>query len=208
MSGYVPSEAAPSRLRKLKIVVSGGFGTGKTTMVGAISEVRPLFTEAPMTQASEGIDRLDGVECKTTTTVAMDFGRVTLAGPGAEPDIVLMLFGTPGQDRFNSIWDDLSYRAAGAVVLVDTRRLEDAFAVVDYFEGKHLPFLVAVNLFDTAPRYLLDEVRQALRLGAHVPVLACDARKRESVRDVLSDLLVHALSHLPASAHAALGARP
>ncbi|WP_435059235.1 GTP-binding protein [Streptomyces sp. bgisy060] len=208
MIGYAPSDPAPSRLRKLKIVVSGGFGTGKTTLVGAISEVRPLFTEAPMTQASEGIDRLDGVECKTTTTVAMDFGRVTLPGPGAEPDIVLMLFGTPGQDRFNSIWDDLSHRAAGAVVLVDTRRLEDAFAVVDYFEARHLPFLVAVNLFDTAPRYLLDEVRQALRLGAHVPVLACDARKRESVRDVLSDLVAHALSYLPASAHAVLGARP
>lgn len=208
MSVYAPSEGTSPRLRKLKIVVSGGFGTGKTTLVGAISEVRPLFTEAPMTQASEGIDTLEGVESKSTTTVAMDFGRITLPTPGTDPDIVLMLFGTPGQDRFNRIWDDLSHRAGGAVVLVDTRRLEDAFDVVAYFEARQLPFLVAVNLFDHAPRYLLDEVRAALRLDQGVPVVACDARDRHSVRDVLIDLVRHALYRLPASPYTALGARP
>jgi signal recognition particle receptor subunit beta len=208
LSVYAPSEPAPTRLRKVKIVVSGGFGTGKTTLVGAVSEVRPLFTEAVMTQASEGIDALVGVESKKTTTVAMDFGRITLPARGPDQDIVLMLFGTPGQDRFNNIWDDLSHRAAGAVVLVDTRRLEDAFDVVAYFEAQQLPFLVAVNLFDQAPRYLLDEVRDALRLDASVPVVACDARDRRSVLDVLKNLVRHALFRLPASSHTVLGARP
>lgn len=160
-----------------------------------------------MTQASESVDALSGVESKTTTTVAMDFGRITLPTPGAAPDIVLMLFGTPGQDRFHHIWNDLSHRAVGAVVLVDTRRLTDAFGIVAYFEGQQLPFLVAVNLFDNAPRYLLDEVREALRLDASVPVIACDARDRQSVLNVLTSLVRHALIRLPASPHPVLGVR-
>ncbi|MGW6145495.1 GTP-binding protein [Streptomyces sp. NPDC055140] len=207
MSVYAPSEPPTPGLRKVKIVVAGGFGTGKTTLVGAVSEVQPLSTEEAITQASEGIDALEGVESKKTTTVAMDFGRLTLPAPG-RADIVLMLFGTPGQDRFNTIWDDLSHRAVGAVVLVDTRRLEDAFAVVAYFEAQQLPFLVAVNLFDRAPRYLLDEVRDALDLDSSVPVVACDARDRQSVLDVLKDLVRHALFRLPASPPPVLGARP
>ncbi|MFI6528211.1 GTP-binding protein [Streptomyces uncialis] len=208
MSVYAPSEPSPPRLRKVKIVVSGAFGTGKTTLVSAVTEVRPLLTEAVMTQASEGIDVLAGVESKTTTTVAMDFGRITLPTGDPEHGIVLMLFGTPGQNRFSNIWDDLSYRAAGAVVLVDTRRLEDAFDVVAYFEAQKLPFLVAVNLFDHAPRYLLDEVRDALRLEASVPVIACDVRDRQSVLDALTDLVRHALFRLPASPIGTPGARP
>lgn len=208
MSAYTSCEAAPPRLRKVKIVVAGGFGTGKTTLVGAVSEVRPLLTEAAMTQASEGVDLLVGVESKKTTTVAMDFGRFTLLAQDPDQEIVLMLFGTPGQDRFNNIWDDLSKGAVGAVVLVDTRRLEDAFDVVAYFEAQQLPFLVAVNQFDRAPRYLLEEVREALRLDASVPVVACDARDRRSVLEVLKDVVRHALYRLPSSPHAVLGARP
>ncbi|MEU2086611.1 ATP/GTP-binding protein [Streptomyces albus] len=189
-------------------MVAGGFGAGKTTLVSAVSEVRPLLTEAVLTQRSEGIDVLAGVESKTTTTVAMDFGRITLTTPAPAPDIVLMLFGTPGQDRFSSIWDDLSAGAAGAVVLADTRRLEDAFDAVAYFEQKQLPFLVAVNLFDHAPRYLLDEIRHALRLDDQTPVVTCDARDRHSVRDTLTALVHHALTRLPATPRTPLGARP
>ena len=167
----------------------GGFGAGKTTLVGAISEVRPLRTEETLTSASVGHDDLSGVEAKTTTTVAMDFGRITLSDSR-----VLYLFGTPGQERFWFMWDDLCYGALGAVVLADTRRLADCFASVDYFEKHGLPFVVAINCFDGAPHYDLDEVRAALDLDPRVPAVLCDARKMDSVKQVMITLVEHVLA--------------
>ncbi|MFJ6212994.1 GTP-binding protein [Streptomyces sp. NPDC092296] len=172
-----------------KIVVAGGFGVGKTTLVASVSEIMPLTTEAVMTQASEGIDDLTHTAAKSTTTVAMDFGRISL-----EDDLVLYLFGTPGQQRFWFMWDDLVRGAIGAVVLADTRRLADSFPALDYFEGCGLPFIVAVNQFDGAPRYTPDDVRDSLAVPPEVPVLICDARVRGSVAEVLTALVVHALA--------------
>ncbi|MGV9984892.1 GTP-binding protein [Streptomyces olivaceus] len=173
----------------LKILVAGGFGVGKTTLVGACSEIRPLRTEELLTEAGRPVDDVSGVEGKNTTTVAMDFGRITL-----RDDLVLYLFGTPGQERFWFMWDELSEGALGAVVLADTRRLEDCFAAVDYFERRSIPFVVGVNCFEGAARYPAETVRQALDLDADVPLVTCDARDRESVKDVLIGVVEHAMT--------------
>ncbi|MEU5248533.1 ATP/GTP-binding protein [Streptomyces asoensis] len=172
----------------LKILVAGGFGVGKTTLVGAVSEIKPLRTEEYLTEAGRPVDDTTGVEGKHTTTVAMDFGRITL-----REDLVLYLFGTPGQERFWFMWDELSEGALGAVVLADTRRLEHCFAAVDYFERRSIPFLVAVNCFEGAARYPEEDVRGALDLDDGVPVMLCDARDRISVRDVLVGVVQHAM---------------
>ncbi|MFJ2815638.1 GTP-binding protein [Streptomyces sp. NPDC087294] len=174
----------------LKILVAGGFGVGKTTLVGAVSEIRPLRTEELLTEAGRPVDDTSGVEAKHTTTVAMDFGRITL-----REDLVLYLFGTPGQQRFWFMWDELSEGALGAIVLADTRRLEDCFAAVDYFERRSIPFLVGVNCFDEAARYPEDEVRRALDLDENVPVVQCDARDRTSVKEILIGVVEHAMSY-------------
>jgi uncharacterized protein len=167
-----------------KILVAGGFGSGKTTMVGAISEVRPLRTEETLTTASVGLDDLTGVDGKTTTTVALDFGRITLSAR-----IVLYLFGMPGQERFSFMWEELAYGALGAVILADVRRLGDCFPSVNYFETRRLPFVVAVNCFDDAPAYDPKEIRLALDLDPGTPLVLCDARDVASVKLVLITLV-------------------
>jgi signal recognition particle receptor subunit beta len=171
----------------LKILVAGGFGVGKTTLVGAVSEIKPLRTEERLTEAGRPVDDLDGVEAKTTTTVAMDFGRITV-----NEGLVLYLFGTPGQDRFWFLWDELARGALGAVVLADTRRLADSFSAIDYFERRGLPFTVAVNCFDGADRYPPQAVRDALDLAPDIPVVLCDARRKDDARDVLISVVEHA----------------
>ncbi|MEB8342415.1 GTP-binding protein [Streptomyces endophyticus] len=188
MSAYAASDIP---LTALKILVAGGFGVGKTTLVCAVSEIEPLTTEAILTSASAGLDRLDGVENKTTTTVSMDFGRITLW----QQQLQILLFGTPGQDRFWFMWDDLALGAIGAVVMVDTRRIADSFAAIEYFEDRGLPFIVAVNEFDTAHHsYTSTEVRSALELDPEVPVVLFDARRADTGRHVLIALVEYALT--------------
>jgi uncharacterized protein len=185
--------SAQQRPTPVKIVIAGGFGVGKTTLVAAVSEIIPLTTEAAMTTASVGVDDLSALPNKTTTTVAMDFGRITL-----DTDLILYLFGTPGQDRFWFMWDDLCRGAIGAVVLVDTRRLGDCFAAVDYFEQRELPFVVAINCFDGIQVHSIEDVRDALMISAHVPILVGDARVRRSAKTILIKLVEHALARATA----------
>jgi uncharacterized protein len=186
--------SARRKAASTKIVVAGGFGVGKTTLVGSVSEIVPLRTEALVTNESEGVDDLDAVPTKATTTVAMDFGRLTLA-----EDLVLYLFGTPGQRRFWFMWDDLCLGAIGAIVLVDTARLDDSFSPLDYFESKGLPFIVAVNQFEGTERYSLEEVASALALPADVPIISVDARDRESCKQALVRVTEYALQRLTQS---------
>jgi signal recognition particle receptor subunit beta len=201
--GSVPSDGPGGRplavdrpgdrpLAVFKILIAGGFGAGKTTLIGSISEVRPLTTEEPLTMAGVGHDDLTGLDGKTTTTVAMDFGRITIGGR-----LLLYLFGAPGQDRFWFMWDELSGGALGAIVLADTRRLDACFPAVDFFENRGIPFIVAVNEFDGGFRYEPQEVRAAVGLGPHVPVARCDARDPRSATAVLVELVRHLVAASP-----------